>query len=153
MKLKEIQTFLQAINNYANDIILAEDGERVRLDSEKYFQDVKFEQIDKETFTKLSTSYYFQRISFLELYKNPPKTTYYVKKDKTYFPITDYDDFNQIFISRQNGYVFKENIRNAFLKLILELFNNHEPEVFRSGFSFCFLFSYGGLYYKLEMEG
>lgn len=153
MKLNEIQIFLCSLNSYANNMFFTDDGDVASYDSEKFIQNLTFVEIDKPYFNKMKKiGMKFHQISFLDLYKNPKKLSYYVKKDKIVFPITSYSDFNQIFISAQNGYIFKENIRNALLKLIFEL-HNVEPEVYFCDTDFCFLFSVKNHIYKLEQIG
>lgn len=152
MKLKQVQNFLICINNYANNAVLTNEGEREYLDSEKYFQYVNFVEITKENFKELihNSEENFIKIDFSELYKKPSRNDFYKKCNKTSFPMTDYTDFNQIFISKQNNYIFKENIRNAFLELILELDNNEIPKVYRQNNHFCYLFQFRKNVYKLE---
>ncbi len=149
MKVKEIQTFLTSLNSYANNMIFDDEGDIASYDKEKFEQNVAFVEVNDKIFEDMNKRVKLHRISFLDLYKNPKKANFYVKMDKRIFPITSYSDFNQIFISKQNGYIFKENIRNAFLKLIYEL-GNTEPDVFYSETSFLFVFNINNHIYKLE---
>lgn len=148
--LKQINSYLDCLSTYIDNLkIICYDSAGFPVYSRPRFDDKTILCFEKITFLNSVQnsldSYFgnhghslFFKYDYDYLYKEPHnKYVYreYVKKipaNGWEWPYTDFDDFNQLFLSEQENYVYNENAKKAFLSQLeyINIENDCIPELY-----------------------